>query len=153
MKTRAGKGFTFLEMAKAGITKGYARSIGISYDPRRKNRSQEPMDLNVNRLKDYISKLILYPRNYKKPKKNEATQAQIDVAETLPNIRKRTGPLANPKNAVSKKPEKPRKMTEQEKHRHIFYFLRKVQRDQKLIGKRTKRAKKREEKAAKAKDK
>ena len=44
-------------------------------------------------------------------------------------------------------------MTEQEKHRHIFYFLRKGQRDQKLIGKRTKRAKKREEKAAKAKDK
>ena len=48
----------------------------------------QPMDLNVNRLKDYISKPIMYPRNYKKPKKNEATQAQIDVAETLPNCRK-----------------------------------------------------------------
>jgi len=48
--------------------------------------------------------------------------------------------------------EEPRKMTEQEKHRHTFYFLRKVPRDQKLIHIRHKRNKKREEKAAKEKE-
>ncbi len=54
--------------------------------------------------------------------------------------------------ADSNKHEAPRKLTEQEKHRHIYYFLRKVQRDKKLIGIRVKRVKKREEKALKDKE-
>ena len=54
---------------------------------------------------------------------------------------------------MKKRFETPRKLTEQEKHRYIFYFLRKVQRDQKLIGVRAKRQKRREEKAKDAKEK
>jgi large subunit ribosomal protein L13e len=152
MRCRPGKGFTVSELKKAGINRRYARTIGIAVDLRRKNRCQESLDLNVNRLKAYLSKLVLYPKNPRKPWKGDSSPEQIAAVTT--QSRKKVGPLTNPRHVVPKNAfETPRKLTEQEKHRHIFYFLRKVQRDQKLIGIRVKRQKKREEKAAKEKEK
>ena len=67
-KIKLGKGFTEKELKEAGI-KGlsYARSLGIAVDLRRKDTSKETLDLNAGRIKEYISRMILYPRNEKKP--------------------------------------------------------------------------------------
>uniref|UniRef100_A0A8C3SPH7 60S ribosomal protein L13 n=1 Tax=Chelydra serpentina TaxID=8475 RepID=A0A8C3SPH7_CHESE len=51
-KVRAGRGFTLEELRMAGINKRVARTIGISVDPRRRNKSTESLQANVQRLKD-----------------------------------------------------------------------------------------------------
>lgn len=54
----------------AGINKGFARTIGIAVDHRRRNKSVESLQANVQRLKEYRSKLILFPVHpNKKPAK------------------------------------------------------------------------------------
>jgi len=90
MKQRAGKGFTLEELRKAGIERRAARNIGISVDFRRRNKNEEHLQRNVDRLKEYKSKLILFPRNAKKPKKGDAT------AEQLKNASQNTAPFLLP---------------------------------------------------------
>merc|ERR1712025_478720 len=58
-KVRAGRGFTLDELKAAGIGVKYAKTIGIAVDHRRKNRSTESLQSNVQRLKEYQSKVIL----------------------------------------------------------------------------------------------
>lgn len=72
-KVRSGRGFTLEEIKRAGLNRGFARTIGISVDHRRKNRSLESLQQNVQRLKEYRSKLILFPLNAKKPAKGDST--------------------------------------------------------------------------------
>lgn len=57
----------------AGIHKKFARTIGIAVDPRRRNKSTEALQANVQRLKEYRSKLILFPRKSSAPKKGDST--------------------------------------------------------------------------------
>lgn len=57
----------------AGIHKKTARTIGIAVDPRRRNRSTESLQANVQRLKEYRSKLILFPRKASAPKKGDSS--------------------------------------------------------------------------------
>ena len=47
----------------------FARTIGIGVDHRRTNTSEEQLQLNVERLNTYKSKLILWPKIADKPKK------------------------------------------------------------------------------------
>lgn len=61
-KTRLGRGFTFEELKEAGLTAGFARTIGIAVDSRRVNRCVESLNLNAERLREYKSKLILFPK-------------------------------------------------------------------------------------------
>ena len=85
-KIKLGRGFTPKELKEAGI-KGlsYARSLGIAIDLRRKDTSKETLDLNSNRIKEYISRMILYPRNEQKPEKKpqvkEATAEKLKSPE------------------------------------------------------------------------
>lgn len=65
-KVRAGKGFTLAELKASGLNKRFARTIGIAVDPRRRNKSVESLQTNAQRLKEYKSKLILFPLNEKK---------------------------------------------------------------------------------------
>ncbi|THU62366.1 hypothetical protein C4D60_Mb01t04380 [Musa balbisiana] len=51
MKSRSGRGFTLEELKAAGIPKKLAPTIGIAVDHRRKNRSLEGFQANVQRLK------------------------------------------------------------------------------------------------------
>ena len=62
-KIKLGRGFTEKELREAGI-KGlaYARSLGIAVDLRRKDTSKETLDLNAGRIKEYLSRMILFPR-------------------------------------------------------------------------------------------
>jgi len=132
-KVRSGRGFTLEEIKRAGLGRGFARTIGIAVDHRRKNRSLESLQQNVARLKEYRSRLILFPLNKKKPAKGDSTAEEIKVAAQL------KGPLM-PVRQPSKK-EKARVPTEEEKKFQAFQALRKARTDARLVGIRAKRAK------------
>lgn len=59
-KQRLGKGFTLEELKEAGLQYEYAMRIGISVDNRRRNMNKETFDLNVSRIKEYLSKITIY---------------------------------------------------------------------------------------------
>lgn len=76
-KTKSGRGFSLLELKKAGLTPQFARTIGIAVDHRRSNKSQETLQSNVQRLELYKSKLTLYPLKSGKPKKGQVNDSVI----------------------------------------------------------------------------
>nr|QBH73304.1 putative cold induced protein [Brunneria borealis] len=133
-KLRAGRGFTLDEIKGAGLNAAFARTIGIAVDHRRRNKSVESLQQNVQRLKEYRSKLILFPINPKKKlKKGEATEEEQKVATQLKTA---VMPIKQP--AV--KP-KSRKVTEEERKFNAFATLRKARTDARLVGIRAKRLK------------
>merc|ERR1712018_789414 len=84
IKDRQGRGFTLEELKAAGITKNMALTIGICVDHRRKNKSLESLQRNVQRLKEYQSKLILFPvKGCKKPRKEDASEEDMKKATQL----------------------------------------------------------------------
>ena len=104
-KIRLGRGFTVAELKLAGI-KGvnYARSIGISIDKRRRDTCSETQKVNAERIKEYINKMILYPRKKadKKPQIKEATEDQLKSAEAQSQNTTRTViPLPTLESGVS----------------------------------------------------
>jgi len=103
-KIKLGRGFTEKELKEAGI-KGlaYARSLGIAVDLRRKDTSKETLDLNAGRIKEYLSRMILFPRKEGKPEKKpqvpEATGDKLKSAEaTVQNTLK--GVIELPKKEI-----------------------------------------------------
>ncbi|SCU77457.1 LAME_0A01178g1_1 [Lachancea meyersii CBS 8951] len=84
-KVRAGRGFTLREVRAAGLTPAYARTIGIAVDHRRQNRNQEIFDLNVQRLQEFQSKIIVFPRNAKAPEAEQvlSTAASFPIAQPV----------------------------------------------------------------------
>merc|ERR1719411_574494 len=83
IKDRRGRGFTLEELKAAGVSKNMAQTIGISVDHRRKNKSLESLQRNVQRLKEYQSKLILFPVKSSKPRKGDATEEDIKKATQI----------------------------------------------------------------------
>jgi len=80
-KLRLGRGFTPEEIVAAGISDYfYARTVGISVDLRRRNMNQEAFDTNVNRLKEYMSKIVIY----KSKKEALAAGAKQHVGTIMP---------------------------------------------------------------------
>ena len=67
--TRSGKGFTLAELAQAKISHKFAKTVGISVDHRRTNKSTEGKAANVERLKSYNERVLLLPRHKDQPKK------------------------------------------------------------------------------------
>lgn len=55
------------------MNKRVARTIGIAVDNRRRNKSTESIQCNVQRLKEYRSKLIIFPRKASAPKKGDSS--------------------------------------------------------------------------------
>ena len=84
-RVRVGRGFTLDELKKAGITPQTARTIGIAVDYRRKNRSAESLQSNVQRLKLYKSKLVVFPRKAGKPKAGDAAAADLAKVQQQPS--------------------------------------------------------------------
>ena len=64
---REGRGFSIEELRVAGIHPRFARTVGIAVDHRRTNKSTESIERNAKRLKNYIEKLVLLPKNAAKP--------------------------------------------------------------------------------------
>merc|ERR1719409_72713 len=101
MKVKAGRGFTFDELKEAGINVKEARGLGIAVDHRRKNRSVEGFQANVQRLKAYKARLVVFPRRRGKYKKGDSTKeecanAQQLTGEIIPIVQK-VAPVAREK--------------------------------------------------------
>ncbi|KAL6948834.1 60S ribosomal protein L13A [Hanseniaspora vineae] len=91
-KVRAGRGFTLAEIKAAGLTAAYARTIGIAVDHRRQNRNTETFEINVQRLKEYLSKIIVFPRNGKVEENVEqvlSTAAAFPIAQPAADVEAR----------------------------------------------------------------
>ena len=78
--------FLFIFSFKAaGISRKVAPTIGISVDHRRKNRSAESLQANVQRLKEYKSKLIVFPKKASKPKQGDSEVIMSKEAHVVPD--------------------------------------------------------------------
>merc|ERR1712098_672734 len=71
------------ELKTAGISKNMAKTIGITVDHRRRNKSVESLQVNAQRLKEYQSKLILFPVKASKPRKGDASEEDMKKASQL----------------------------------------------------------------------
>jgi large subunit ribosomal protein L13e len=92
-KVKLGRGFSLEELKEAGISAKFATTVGIAVDKRRHNKSVESLQLNVARLQEYKSKLVVFPRkNNQKPRggdsKPEETAAAVQVLGTIMPLKK-----------------------------------------------------------------
>ncbi|OAV90111.1 hypothetical protein, variant 2 [Puccinia triticina 1-1 BBBD Race 1] len=142
-RIRSGRGFTSAELAAAGIRRKEALSIGIPYDHRRRNKSEEGVSVNVERLKAYKERLIIFPKNAKKPGKGDSTDLSAPTTQDV------SGPLPLPSGT---KPEAPRVITPEELQFNAFRALRQARAAQRQAGVwKARKQKKEEEDAAKKK--
>mmetsp|Transcript_11524 Transcript_11524/g.11903 ORF Transcript_11524/g.11903 Transcript_11524/m.11903 type:complete len:215 (+) Transcript_11524:38-682(+) len=133
-KARAGRGFTLEELKEAGISAQLARTIGIAVDHRRTNKSVESLQLNAQRLKEYKSRLIVFPRKSNKPKHGDSSKEELAQAKQL-HGEIVAAPAKAP--AVTFGP-----ITDELKAFRAHHTLRTAFNDAKLLGKRlTKKAK------------
>ena len=124
-KVRLGRGFTLEELKLAGLTAQYARTIGISVDHRRKNRSEETLQANVQRLDQYKAKLVLFPKKGKDAKANEVAREEIK------NVSQHKGVILPVKKAA---PEVQfRAITEADRKKNVFNFAAKTKREIKKV--------------------
>nr|CBN08623.1 small nucleolar RNA, C/D box 68 [Microcosmus squamiger] len=140
MKRRFGRGFSLEELKAAGINRRFAQTIGIAVDRRRRNSSYESLQENVQRLKEYRSRLILFPKKPSQPKKGDSTAEEIKMAS------QHTGAVLPLKRKVVR--EKARAVTDEEKKYSAFQDMRVSRSNAKLHGIRAKRKKEKEEAAA-----
>ncbi|CCJ29260.1 unnamed protein product [Pneumocystis jirovecii] len=133
-KLRLGRGFTFDELRAVGISRHYALTIGIPVDHRRRNRSLESLEQNVERLQLYLKYLIVLPRKGKKTKKSDACDfdkkyTQVSVDSVVPQ------PLAitQPESRI---------ITDEEREFNAYAALRRALKEAKTVGKREMQKKK-----------
>ncbi|XP_038646178.1 60S ribosomal protein L13-like [Scyliorhinus canicula] len=117
-KVHAGRGFSLEELKAAGINRRVERTIGIAVDHRRRNKSTESIQCNVQRLKEYHSKLIIFPRKASMSKKGDSSVEEIKVSTQL------TGPVMPIKNMYKR--EKAQVISEDEKNVKASASLRMV---------------------------
>lgn len=77
-KVKIGRGFSLAELKAAGLTGAFAQTVGIAVDHRRHNKNVETMAMNVKRLNDYKTKLVLFPAKDGKFKKGEIPDSTAD---------------------------------------------------------------------------
>lgn len=126
----------------AGIPRKLAPTIGISVDPRRQNLSEEGLAANVERLKEYQKRLILFPRRSGKVKKGDATAEEVKAArEGDKVVRKAAHGLPLPKAVAVTEG----KVSDYQGEENAYVKLRRARSDARLVGVREKRAKEKEE--------
>ena len=130
-KVRAGRGFSLAELKEAGISRKFAQTIGIAVDHRRRNKSQESLQLNAQRLKEYRSKLIIFPRKLSKPHKGDSDAETLKLATQLKGP---VLPIKQPKSIMKRRP-----ISEDEKKSSVFQALRVARANQRLAGVRAKK--------------
>ena len=128
---------------EAGIPRKLAPTIGIAVDHRRRNLSMESLTVNVERLKSYQARLILFPRHAGKHKKGDASEEEVKAADSGEGLARHTAALMPIKNATSKEDAfsevKRSEMGEGDKA--AYRRLREAMIDARLVGIREKRAK------------
>merc|ERR1719393_1220008 len=130
-KLRQGRGFTFAELKEAGVNRKEALTIGISVDHRRRNRSAGSLQINVQRLKEYKSKLIVFPRKRNKPKAGDAEVAELEQAQQL------KGPIMAVPDPYEGE-EETMEITSAMKEESVYHKLRMLRADYRLFGVRQK---------------
>ncbi|KIW08070.1 uncharacterized protein PV09_01008 [Verruconis gallopava] len=148
-RVRAGRGFSLAELKAAGIPRKYAPTIGISVDPRRQNLSEESLKANVERLREYTKRVIVFPRKSGKTKNGDASAEEVKKARSGEGITSTVGGILPIKNVAEVKTVK---IADEKSEENAYRKLRLARSDARLIGVREKRAKaKEEEEAAKKK--
>ena len=108
------------------MTPGFAQTIGIAVDRRRRNKSVEGQQENIQRLKEYRSKLILFPVHAnRKLRKGEATEEE---RKTATQFKGQVLPISKPTAEVEF-----RKITDEEKKFNAFHTLRRVSIDEEIL--------------------
>ena len=129
-KARAGRGFTPAELAAAGMNHTCARTYGIALDFRRKNRSEEGFKVNVERLKQYKSKLVVFPAGSKQPKK------LVSSAEDVAAAKQFTGVIMPVRNVVPVETSRAPTQEELANKGKVVNLLRQALTTKKLYGRR-----------------
>ena len=145
-KVRYGRGFTLAELKAAGLSAGFARTVGIAVDHRRSSTSEEQLQLNAERLNTYKSKLILFPRREGKVKKgliDDSTAQKVNAAAAGNQVSGHVLP-----RAVAKPADEFAPITAADKKRNAHSEARIARTNARYNGRRIKRA---EEEAAKEK--
>jgi large subunit ribosomal protein L13e len=125
------------------LTAGFARSVGISVDVRRQNKSVESRQQNIQRLKEYKSKLILFPIHEKrKLRKGEATEEERKLATQLKGP---IMPIVNEKPSIEF-----RQIKDKEKKFSAFLAVKQARLFARTVGARAKKAKEASEAEANA---
>jgi large subunit ribosomal protein L13e len=132
-KVRAGRGFTLDELKEAGVSRKQALSIGISVDYRRTNKSVESLQANVQRLKAYKSKLVVFPR--KRSSKPKNGDAKVEETKNVVQHKGVLFPIAKPSKEVPTA-----KITDAMKQESVVKTLRVARADARLVGLRKKKA-------------
>merc|ERR1712194_41839 len=96
MKLRLGRGFTLAELREAKIAPKLAPTIGISVDHRRRNRCTESLQENVNRLKLYRSKLLIFPKGSGKKCVKKGDTPRSELSNVAQNTLKDIIPVPKP---------------------------------------------------------
>lgn len=132
MKVRAGRGFSLEELKAACVPKKLAPTIGIAVDHRRRNRSLESLQANVQRLKTYKAKLVVFPRTARKLKAGDSSPEELATATQVQG------------NYMAITQEKPSlelvKVTEEMKNFKAYAKLRVERMNKRLVGVRLKKA-------------
>jgi len=131
VKLRIGRGFTLEELRVAGISASKARTIGIAVDKRRQNACEESLKVNADRLKEYMSKLLVFPRGGK-AKQGDASKEQLKNVQQ--NKCKTVLPVPKTRLRI-----KARAITADEKNASAYRILRVARQEKKNLGKKMKK--------------
>jgi large subunit ribosomal protein L13e len=140
MRVRAGRGFSLMELEAAKLKPEFARSIGIAVDKRRRPRSEESMQLNVERLREYMKNLVLLPRDPKKVREGETAPEEF---EKVAQIKGKVMPIRQPKHEIQFM-----EVTDRMKRFSVGRALRRARIEARIVGKRKRNAARRAKKAA-----
>merc|ERR1719446_2004834 len=135
MKLRLGRGFTLDELREAKIAPKKALTIGISVDHRRKNRCTESLQANVERPKEYMTKLKLFPKRSGKNCVKKGDTPRSELENVAQNTLKEIIPVPKPSLRI-----KARAITADEKEFGAFKKLRKARTDLHYWGVKLKKA-------------
>jgi large subunit ribosomal protein L13e len=117
-------------------------------DPRRANLSEETLKANVERLQEYMKRVIVFPRKGGKTKKGDASEEEVKKAREGKDVVRHTDAVLPVKNIV----DVPEVNPKDEKGEDAAYKkLRMARSDARLVGVREKRAKAKVDEAAASK--
>lgn len=137
-------------LQEAGIPRALAPTIGISVDPRRRNLSTDSLAANVERLKSYRSRLILFPRKSGQYKSLDSSKEDVSAVKTgkldiVTGKGAKVSPVTNLPREAAITEVKRSEMPEGEEN--AYRKLRIARSDARLVGVREKRAKAKAEEA------
>ncbi|KAI4132289.1 MAG: hypothetical protein LQ338_000750 [Usnochroma carphineum] len=147
-RVRPGRGFSLAELKEAGIPRKLAPTIGISVDHRRANLSTESLAANLERLKAYHARLILFPRRSGQHKKGDSSKEEIGEHTKEGKITRKIGSVLPIENITREEAIGEVSRSDMpEGTENAYRKLREARSEARLVGVREKRAKAKAEEA------